>query len=104
MFRGQHPTTPIALISPIGYPPHEVQPNIVGYTVEAMRRDIQDVTERLVGAGDTNLLYFDGLEVFDLSLIARYTEDQCHPDGDGIEVMAQNFDRAVMSHMMTRLR
>jgi hypothetical protein len=41
--------------------------------------------------------------VFDLDLLARYTEDQCHPNGDGIEVMADNFDRVVMAEMMQRL-
>ena len=100
IIRTRHPTTPIALVSPIGYPPHESQPNIVGYSIEAMRRDILDVRERLVDAGDANLWYFDGVEIFDLSLIDRYAEDQCHPDGDGIEVMARNFDRTVMSQMM----
>ena len=103
IIRERHPTTPIALISPIGYPPNEVEPNVVGYTIGAMRRDMADVTKRLVDSGDSNLSYFDGLEIFDLPLIARYTEDQCHPDGDGIEVMARNFDRTVMTQMLERL-
>ena len=64
---------------------------------ELMRRDIADVHGRLVEMGDGNLHYFDGLEVFDLDLIAQYAEDACHPDGDGIEVMADNIDRIVMS-------
>ena len=50
--------------------------------------------------GDERLYYFDGLEIFDLALIERYTEDQCHPDGDGIEIMADNFDRVVMEQLL----
>ena len=97
--RERHPTTPIALVSPIGYPPHETKPNVVNYTIGGMRRDIEDVYSRLVEAGDQNLIYVDGLDVFNTDLIAQYTKDQCHPNGDGIEIMAENFDRTVMSKL-----
>ena len=50
--------------------------------------------------GDRNLYCFDGLEVFGLEQIARYAEDECHPNADGIEVMADNFDRAVMQPLL----
>ena len=103
IIREKHPTTPIALISPIGYPPHEATPNVVGYTIGAMRADIQDVFRRLVRDGDRSLACFNGLDVFDLELIARYTTDQCHPNGDGIELMAENFDRTVMQPMIARM-
>ena len=53
-----------------------------------------------MGLGDRNLIYVNGLEVFDLDLIARYTEDQCHPNADGIEIQADNFDHAVMGRLM----
>ena len=102
IIRTGHPIIPIGLISPIGYPPHETTPNAVGYTICDMRRDIADVHRRLVEMGDVNLHYFDGLEVFDLHLIAQYAKDACHPDGDGIEVMADNFDRVVMSPLLGR--
>ncbi|MBT3346411.1 MAG: GDSL family lipase, partial [Gemmatimonadetes bacterium] len=102
IIRDQHPDTPIALVSPIGYPPHETEPNAVGYTIGGMRRDMEDVYERLTGLGDTNLIYVNGLEVFDLDLIAKHTEDQCHPDGDGIEIQADNFDQAVMERLLNR--
>ena len=90
------------MISPIGYPPHETTPNVVNYTIERMRHDIADVRERLVEAGDENLFYYDGLGVFNLDLIAKYTLDQCHPNGDGIEIMADNFDRTVMANLIDR--
>ena len=93
IIREGHPTTPIALISPIAYPPNETQPNVVGYTMAAMRRDIETAHQRLRQAGDSHLHYVDGLKVFNETLIEQYATDQCHPDGDGIEVMADNFDR-----------
>ena len=103
LIRQRHPETPIGLISPIGYPPHETAPNIVDYTISDMRRDLSDVHQRLVAMGDSHVHYFDGLEVFDLSLIERYAADQCHPNGDGIEVMVDNFDRVVMTPMLALL-
>lgn len=102
IIREKHPTTPIGLVSPIGYPPHETTPNVVNYTIGRMRQDIADVRERLVEAGDENLFYYDGLGVFDLDLIAEYTLDQCHPNGDGIEIMADNFDQTVMADLINR--
>jgi hypothetical protein len=99
IIREKKPSTPIALISPIGYPPNETEPNVVGHTIEQMRHDIRDVHARLVARGDGNLHHFNGLDVFNLDEIARYAEDQCHPDGDGIEVMAENFIQRVIAKM-----
>jgi len=98
--RQQHPDTPLALVSPMGYPPHETEPNPVGYTIGGMRRDMEDVYNRLVGLGDDHLIYVNGLEVFSLELIERHTEDQCHPGPDGIEIQADNFDGAVMKRLL----
>ncbi len=100
IIRDRHPDTPIALVSPIGFPPNETAPNRVDYTISDMRRDMEDVHRRLVELGDSNLIYVNGLEVFDLELIDQYAEDQCHPDGDGIEVQADNFDRAVVARVL----
>ena len=64
---------------------------------------IVDVHRRLTGLGEENLYCFNGLDVFDLDLIGRYAEDQCHPNGDGIEIMGDNFDRVVMARMLEGL-
>jgi hypothetical protein len=100
IIREKHPDIPMALISPIGYPPRETEPNAVGYTISDMRRDMEAVHDRLVALGDKNLIYVNGLEVFDLDLIPRYAKDQCHPDADGIEIQADNFDHAVMDRLL----
>ena len=97
--REKHPETPIGLISPIGYPPNETEPNVVGNTIEQMRRDIEEVYTRLIARGDANLFHVNGLEVFNLDEIAEYTADQCHPNGDGIELMAENFLARVMAKL-----
>ncbi len=96
VIRDVQPTAPIVLVSPIGHPPTETTPNPVGYTISGMRRDLKDVAERLIDAGDVNLSYADGLNVFSLAEIEACTEDECHPNADGIEQMAENFDRVVM--------
>ncbi|OGV62753.1 MAG: hypothetical protein A3K19_10600 [Lentisphaerae bacterium RIFOXYB12_FULL_65_16] len=103
IIREKHPRTPIGLVSPIGYPPNETKPDAVGYTIRQMREAIQDAHRRMVQDGDTNLYCFNGLDVFSEELIARYTADQCHPNADGIEVMAENFDRAVMEPLVKKV-
>lgn len=100
VIRDAQPETPIGLVSPIGHPPTESTPNAVGYTISGMRRDLQDVHRRLVAAGDNNLSYTDGLEVFSLAEIDAWSTDECHPNADGIELMAENFDRAVLSRYL----
>ena len=91
IIRERHPDTPLALISPIGYPPHETTPNVVAYTIGGMREDIEDACDRLSRRGDGNLYHCNGLELFSVDEIAQYAEDQCHPDADGIELMAEHF-------------
>ena len=104
IIREKHPQTPIALISPIAYPPNEEKPNILNYTIAQMRADIADMHRRLVELGDGNLYYFDGLSIFNEREIAYYTTDQCHPNGDGIEVMARHFLETVMAFPPIRNR
>ncbi|MBN1557238.1 MAG: GDSL family lipase [Lentisphaerae bacterium] len=94
--REKHPDIPIALISPMAFPPNETTPNAVGYTIRDMRRAVEEVGRRLTAHGDANLYVFSGLDIFNEAEIAEYTEDQCHPNGDGIELMARHFlDRIV---------
>jgi len=91
IIREKHRDTPIALISPIAYPPNETQPNVVGVSIGDMRTDIEDVVHRLKKRGDEALYYVNGLDLFNVEEIARYSTDQCHPNGDGIEWMAEHF-------------
>jgi len=99
IIREKRPETPICLVSPIGYPPNETTPNVVGNTIEQMRIDIEEVHARLTARGDRNLHYVNGLKVFGEPELAEYTQDQCHPNGDGIELMAENFLSSVMARL-----
>jgi lysophospholipase L1-like esterase len=99
IIREKQPETPICLISPIAYPPNETTPNVVGYTIQQMRADIEEVRARLVARGDRNLYYVSGLSVFNAEEIGEFAADQCHPNGDGIELMAENFLRSVMAKL-----
>jgi lysophospholipase L1-like esterase len=96
LVREKHPDTPLALISPIAYPPHETEPNVNGYTMSAMRRDMAIVHDRFAEAGDRNLHYVDGLKLFNADEIARYSVDQCHPNAEGIDLMADHFEAHVL--------
>ena len=99
IIRERHPATPLAVISPIGYPPHETTPNVVAYTIGGMREDIEDACDRLSRRGDRNLFHFNGLELFSVDEIAQYAEDQCHPDADGIELMGEHFLQRVAARI-----
>jgi len=91
LIREQHTATPIVLISPIAYPPNEIIPNAVGMTLQLMRTEIERAYQCLVALGDAHLYYLNGLELFDEALLDRYSDDQCHPKGDGQLVMAERF-------------
>jgi lysophospholipase L1-like esterase len=101
IIREKQPCTPLALVSPIGFPRHETAPNAVGYTVTAMRRDLATVHRCFVEAGDPNLHHVDGLAIFTVDEIGRYTRDQCHPNAEGIDLMADRFSALVMSRLMS---
>lgn len=103
IIRERQPYVPIALVSSIAYPPNETEPNVVGVTMQSQRADVKDACQRLVEAGDEHLYYVNGLDIFDEALIAQYTADQCHPNADGIEVLAERFDWAVMDRLLPQV-
>lgn len=94
--REKHPHTPLALISPMAAPRCESTPNVCGYTLQGMRRDMAEVCRALVAQGDRNLYYVDGLEFFGLDDIARYATDDVHPNAEGIDLQAERFSRLAM--------
>jgi hypothetical protein len=58
--REKHPTTPIALISPIYSAPREDTPNVVDFTLKQMRAEVKKTAETLQAHGDQNITYIDG--------------------------------------------
>ncbi len=96
IIREKHPATPLALVTPFSSPPRESTPNAAGMTLEIMREQTTDVFNRLVAAGDEHLVLCDGLKIVDAASIARYSEDGCHHNGDGIEDIAKRWIPEVM--------
>lgn len=88
--REKHAQTPMAIISPIISPPRETEENEVEMSLTKMRDIIADCVQRLRDYGDSNLFYFDGLELFGAKE-TKYMPDELHPDGDGQHVLADNF-------------
>jgi len=100
IIREEHPVTPIALISPILSPPRE-QKRASGssLTLREMREHLQRAAERLREAGDENVHYFSGLELFGEDLAATCLPDNLHPNGDGYEAMGRNFAERVLEKL-----
>ena len=92
--REKHPTTPIALISPIYCSDREDTPNVVGFTLKQMRVEVKKAAEILRKNGDENITYIDGLNVFD-SDNAHLLPDGLHPNNEGYAIMGQN----VLKHL-----
>ena len=99
--REQHPDIPIALISPLASPPHERTPNAVGFSLQMMREEVEEACGRLVDCGDRNLYYFNGLDLFTEDDARAYAEDLVHPNGDGYELVAENFCEHVMGRLLS---
>ena len=94
--REKHPTTPIALLSPIYSPGREDTPNEVGFTLKKMREVVAVSVETLRRNGDENITYIDGLDIFDADN-AHLLPDDLHPNNEGYAIMAQN----VLKHLPT---
>ncbi|HAU39299.1 MAG TPA: GDSL family lipase [Phycisphaerales bacterium] len=104
ILREKHPTTPVALISPIISPPREDTPQKSGQTLNDMRKQLADACQRLRDCGDANVHYFDGRELFGADLVENYLPDLLHPNGDGYEKLGANFSRVVMEKMLPEIR
>ncbi len=102
IIREKHRYTPLTLISPIAYPPHETEPNDVGYTIEGMREDMEKVVRSFVETGDNRLSYVNGQKIFNAEDIAQFSADQCHPNAEGIELMAEKFNGQVIPLLINK--
>ena len=66
-------------------------------TLEIMREQTLDVYNRLVEYGDQNVFLCDGTKIVDQEGLDRYSADQCHHNGDGIEEIAERWVPEVMA-------
>ena len=92
--REKHPATPFAVMSPIYSPPREQVPNNVGFTLQAMRDEVNAAVDALRAAGDAHLYYVNGLDVFG-EAYSHLLPDELHPDAAGYQIMGENFTQKV---------
>ncbi len=90
IIREKHPTTPLALISPIYSFDRETTLNIVGWTLQDYRDAVRQAAQTLQESGDENIVYIDGLELFD-DTFGDLMPDNLHPNADGYKALGQNF-------------
>lgn len=100
ILREKHPTTPLAVISPILSPPREV-PTAAPMTLPEMRDEVAAAVEILRAHGDRNTHYFDGLSLFGPDH-AHLLPDQLHPNAEGYALMARNFLEGIAPTLFDR--
>ena len=94
IIREKHPTTPLAVLSPIFSPPRENTRNAVGFTLQGMREEVAAAVDALRSHGDHDVHYVDGLSVFGPDL-GHLLPDDLHPSAEGYQTMGRNFLRAI---------
>jgi hypothetical protein len=86
--REGHPSTPIAVMTPIVSPSREETENAVGFTLSAVRSAVADAVRTLQDLGDGNLHLIDGLSTMSAD-DAELLGDGLHPTGEGYALMAE---------------
>lgn len=96
IIREKHKDTPLVVCSPIWSPPRETVDGVTGLNLVQMREDVKKAVESFQKRGDKNIYYVDGLKIFGPELV-DYLPDKLHPDGKGMELMAENFIEEVFN-------
>ncbi len=102
IIREKHKDTPLVVCSPIYSPPREDTPSVVGNTLKNMRDAVKRAVESFQKRGDKNIYYVDGLKIFGAELI-NYLPDELHPNGKGMEFLAENFMNEVFKKHRIKL-
>ncbi len=96
LIRERHPSTPLAVISPIYCEYRETEPNKVGLTLVKMREEIEAVVRLFQNQGDSNIYYWNGLDIFG-EAYASYMPDRLHPNAEGNKLLAERIAPFVRS-------
>lgn len=99
--RERHRETPIGLISPIWGCERESSTNALGMTLAEYRTQVEEAAALLRDHGDTNLHFFDGLELLG-EADAGYLPDSLHPNGDGYELMGRRVAERILPALLQR--
>jgi hypothetical protein len=94
--RDKHQSTPLLVISPIYATDRETNENKLGFTLTAMREEVQQTVELLQKRGDQHIYYLDGLDFFSAA-DAVHLSDGLHPDATGYELMGSLFVKRVIN-------
>lgn len=97
IIREKHPTTPMAVVSPISNPPREEPLNKAGMNLIKERKYVAQAVDILQQRGDEHIHHVDGLELFGPHL-AHHMPDHLHPDAEGYRVLAKQYANVVMPH------
>jgi hypothetical protein len=120
--RDGHPDTPICVISPIYCVSAESKPgptlpgedgkyftlnrsasdSFGSLSLMQMRAIIQGVVEKRIAAGDSNLSYHDGLQIFGVADAVDMPDD-LHPNSAGYLRMGQRFHEQVLSGLVQKV-
>lgn len=94
LLREGHPDTPLVVMSPIHAVQRETEVNAVGFTIQAMREEVEKAVAALKSQGDDHIHYVNGLDIFGADS-AHLLPDDLHPNAEGYELMGRNFSRKV---------
>ena len=93
IIRERHITTPIAVISPIYSPGREDQGDL---PLQQMRALLDAVVEARRAAGDPDIRYLSGLDLFGQADAALLPDD-LHPNTEGYRRMGERFHRLMLT-------
>ncbi|MBS4219564.1 G-D-S-L family lipolytic protein [Bacillus sp. FJAT-49711] len=98
IIREKQLTVPIVLSSPIYGTFREETPNLVGFTLIEMRKQVKQIVDVFTKNGDEHIFYVDGLDILD-EKYENLLPDGLHPDAEGYKLMGNNFAKVFKSFL-----
>lgn len=99
IIREKHMKVPIVLSSPIYGAFREETPNLVGFTLVEMRKQVKEIVEIFKKNGDDLIFYVNGLDVLS-EAHAGLLPDELHPNAEGYKMMGYNFAEEFKPYFM----
>jgi lysophospholipase L1-like esterase len=96
IIRERHPATPLLVISPIYSPGREDLGQNGGMPLQQMRQVLEAMVATRAAAGDRNIRYLSGLDLFG-EADAHLLPDDLHPNTEGYQLMGERFHALMLS-------
>ncbi|MCM3112146.1 SGNH/GDSL hydrolase family protein [Lederbergia lenta] len=90
IIREKQPSVPIILSSPIFGTFREETPNLVGFTLIEMRKQVKEIVDIFNENGDEHIFYVNGLDILDADS-ENLLPDGLHPNAEGYKMMGYRF-------------